>query len=158
MSPGARVPVVFVFEQTWSVPAPPEEVYAVLADPEGYPRWWPEVRGAGRVDGERGRVRIRSRLPYTLDLVLTRQVEDPVTRVLRVSIEGDLRGWAQWRVEAHGSGGTLARYDQEAVVAVRGLSRWARLVGPLLRANHSAMMRSGERGLRDWCAGGQHPA
>lgn len=128
----------------------------MLADPEGYPRWWPEVRGAARMDGQRGRVRIRSLLPYTLQLVLTRQVEDPMARTLRVSIGGDLQGWAQWRLEPDGSGGTRARFDQEAALTVRGATRLAPLAGPLLRANHTWMMRSGQRGLRAWLAAGHH--
>lgn len=146
----------FVFEQTWAVPFPPGEVYAVLADPAGYPRWWPQVRSAVAIDADSGQARVRSLLPYTLDLVLTRQVEDPVTRTLRVAIGRDLQGWSQWRLRPDGAGGTIGRYDQEVVLAVPGLARLSPVTGPVLRANHTWMMRSGERGLTRWLAREPH--
>ncbi|WP_278258979.1 polyketide cyclase [Nocardioides convexus] len=39
---------VFEFVDRWEVPAPPEEVAAVLVDLERYPRWWPQVRAVAK--------------------------------------------------------------------------------------------------------------
>ena len=34
----------FQFAQDWQLPGPPDAVFALLADPDGYPQWWPQVR------------------------------------------------------------------------------------------------------------------
>ena len=136
----------FRFHHEWRLTAPLARVYAVLADVERYQQWWPQVRGAERIDEESGRTRIRSVLPYTLDLVLRREVEDEGAGRLRVGVSGDLEGWCEWTLAEEG-GGTVARFDQEAVVTPALLARTAALTAPLLRANHAWMMRSGHAGL-----------
>jgi hypothetical protein len=122
-------------------------VYAALADVEGYQQWWPQVREVHPIDADSGRVRIRSLLPYTLNLVLARVVQDEARGVLRVNVDGDLQGWCAWQFSADAAG-TLARFSQEVEVTVPLLRHAPRAVRPLLRGNHAHMMRSGERGLR----------
>lgn len=138
---------LFVFDHLWRVPADPEVAYAALADVEGYPRWWPEIKVVRRIDEDCGEAEVRSVLPYTLCLVLTRALEDPSQRRLRVAIEGDLAGWAAFELAPDAAAGTLARYRQEVRVTARYLSHASPLAEPLLRFNHGWMMRSGERGL-----------
>jgi uncharacterized protein YndB with AHSA1/START domain len=137
----------FRFAHRWELPAPADRVYAALADVEGYAAWWPQVRTVHRVDADSGHTTIRSVLPYSLDLVLRREVEDPGGRLLRVALSGDLEGWCQWTVSERGSGASAADFAQEAVVTPALLARTAALTGPLLRANHAWMMRSGRAGL-----------
>jgi hypothetical protein len=96
---------------------------------------------------------VRSVLPYTLHLVLTREVEDAATRTLRVGIGGDLDGWASFDLAVGAGTGTVARYRQEVTVTARHLGRAAPVVEPLLRFNHDWMMRSGERGLAAYLRG-----
>lgn len=141
----------FVFEHQWHLPFDPDVVYAALADVDSYRLWWPQVRRMQRIDDESNHAFVRSLLPYTLHLVLTREVEDRDAGVLRVRIGGDLEGWSQWRVEDD-AGATLAHYDQEATVTAPGLGRLVPLARPLLRFNHTLMMRSGEEGLCGWLA------
>jgi Polyketide cyclase / dehydrase and lipid transport len=141
------VATAYRFDEEWHVRAPRKQVYAALADVEGYEQWWPQVREIHRIDVDSGRVRIRSLLPYTLDLVLARDVADEARGILRVDITGDLRGWCTWQLTAD-SGGTRARFSQEVEVTVPLLQRVPFAIRPLLRGNHSHMMRSGERGLR----------
>nr|WP_238338243.1 SRPBCC family protein [Pedococcus badiiscoriae] len=129
------------------MPAAPERVYEALADVERYAVWWPQVRSAERLDEHSGRTDIRSFLPYTLHLVLRREVEDPSTGHLRVGVSGDLEGWCEWRVRADPEVATIAEFDQEAVLTPALLARTAQVTGPLLRANHGWMMRSGRAGL-----------
>lgn len=136
----------FVFHHVWPVPAPVGVVTAALADVERYPRWWPQVRSVERIDDRSGRGGIRSLLPVTMDLVLTREIEDHEGGRLRVALDGDLVGWAQWSVAGDGAGGAVATYDQEVRVAAR-LNRVATLAPFVLRANHAWMMRQGRRGL-----------
>lgn len=158
----------FTFHHEWVLDAPREAVVAALADPEGYPRWWAQVRGVERLDETSGRARIRSALPMTLHLVLTREIEDREGGYLRVRLDGDLEGWAGWSIVAlrdgrgrppgpeeqgrqrpkrlEGQGASRATFDQEVRVASR-LSRAATLAPVVLRANHAWMMRQGRSGL-----------
>ena len=139
------------FDNEWHVGAPPEHVYAALADVDGYARWWPQVREIHRIDVDTGRVRIRSLLPYNLDLVLTRDAQDETHGILRVLVDGDLHGWCAWQLTSEGTG-TRAVFSQEVEVTSPMLRRAPFAIRPLLRGNHAHMMRSGERGLRRYLA------
>jgi len=139
--------VTYRFDNVWHLRAPCDRVYAALADVDGYLRWWPQVREIHRIDADSGQVRVRSVLPYTLDLVLVRDVEDQDRHLLRVSVDGDLRGWCAWQLSADGAV-TRADFSQEVQVTVPVLQRMPFALRPLLRANHAHMMHSGERGLR----------
>lgn len=143
----------FRFHHVWRLPAPRERVYAALADVERYAQWWPQVRTVERIDAESGRTTIRSVLPYTLALVLRREVEDEAGGRLRVVVTGDLEGWCQWTLHEDGRG-TRAVFDQQAVVTPALLARTARVTSPLLRANHAWMMHSGRAGLARHLAAG----
>ncbi|AKN73901.1 polyketide cyclase [Streptomyces sp. PBH53] len=134
------------FRSLWSLPAPPGVVYGVLGRPEDYPRWWPQVRAATRLDGATGVIVIRSALPYSLTCTVRKTRRDPAAGVLEVALSGDIDGWARWTVTADGSG-TLARYDQEVRVRKPLLRRLAVPGRPLFRLNHRLMMRAGRRGL-----------
>ena len=135
----------FVFHHEWSLPGPAEPVVAALADIEHYPRWWPQIRSVEQLDDRSGQVGIRSLLPITLHVVLTRDIEDHEGGRLRVVLDGDLSGWAQWSIASSG-GATTAVFDQDVRVAAR-VSRAATLAPAVLRANHAWMMRQGRRGL-----------
>jgi hypothetical protein len=140
----------FHFHHLWRLSAHPGLVFDVLADVERYARWWPQVRSAERIDDQSGRTAIRSFLPYTLHLVLRREVEERATGRLRVGVGGDLEGWCEWRIHGDGPaapGDAIAEFDQEAILTPTLLARTAHVTGPLLRANHAWMMRSGRAGL-----------
>ncbi|QIJ61646.1 SRPBCC family protein [Streptomyces sp. JB150] len=130
----------------WRLPAPPDAVYAVLERAEDYPRWWPQVREATRLDDRTGRMRIRSFLPYDLTFTVREVRRDPAAGVLRAELSGDIDGWSRWTVTAHGTG-SLVRYDQEVRVRKALLRRLAVPGRPFFRANHRLMMRAGRRGL-----------
>jgi hypothetical protein len=139
------------FDNLWHLRAPREKVYAALADVEEYQHWWPQIREIHRIDGDSGRVRIRSLLPYTLDLVLARAAQDEANGILRVHIDGDLQGWCAWQIVVEGAV-THAQFSQEVQVTSPMLQRVPFAVRPLLRGNHAHMMRSGEQGLRRYLA------
>src|SRR5699024_5989209 len=112
----------FSFHHRWTLPAGTARVVAVLADIEHYPRWWPQVRSVDRIDDESGRGRVRSLLPVTMHLVLTREIEDREGGRLRVALDGDLVGWAQWSVDTvrgDGSKVTVAVFEQAVRVAAQ---------------------------------------
>jgi ribosome-associated toxin RatA of RatAB toxin-antitoxin module len=135
------------FTSTWRLPADPDVVYAALVDVAAYPRWWPQVRSAQQLDEQSGELRCRSLLPYELVFVAREMVADPVSRVLRARLDGDLSGESEWRITAHGEGAT-AIFIEDVEVAKPMLRRLGLLARPLLQANHDLMMRSGETGLR----------
>ncbi len=105
------------------------------------------MRSARWIDDHSGELTCRSLLPYDLTFVIERDVEDPVARVLRGRLIGDLTGESQWTVTAH-NGGSVAVFDEDVAVG-KGMLRAAGLVArPALKFNHGLMMRSGEAGLR----------
>ena len=146
-----RLSTAYRFDNEWHLRAPSELVYAALADVERYERWWPQIREIHWIDADSGTVRVRSLLPYTLDLVLTRDAQDEAHGILRVLVAGDLQGWCAWQVTSEGTG-TRAVFSQEVEITSPMLSLAPFAIGPLLRGNHAHMMRSGERGLRAYLA------
>jgi len=142
---GRFVRSAFSFHTSWVVPARADDVQAVLVDLEHYPDWWPEVVAVAKIDDDRARVLCRSRLPYTLDLVLTAVRREP--RRLESRIDGALVGVALWRLEEIG-GATRVDYTQDVVVAHRVLRPLAGLLRPLMEWNHARMMDGCLTGLR----------
>ncbi len=106
-----------------------------------------------RVNDGAAQVAVRSLLPLTLHVVISAEVDDPSQGVLRVRIEGDLSGWAEWRIQGTADG-AVAHYRQQVAVTRPWLAVLAQLVAPALRANHRWMMRSGHRALRSEILGG----
>lgn len=135
------------FRSVWSVAEPASRVFGALSDLRTYPAWWPHVRTVHEVDADTAVVTCRAVLPYSLDLRLRRAEEDAGTGRLRVDLDGDLRGYCRAEVLAAGSGAVVV-ISQEVELTKPVLRAAQPLLRPLLRANHSAMMRRGERGLR----------
>lgn len=140
----------FEFEREWRVRAPMTRVRRVLGDLERYPEWWPQVLAVAKIDDDTARVLCRSRLPYTLDLVLHAERDD--LRLLEVRIEGDLTGWSRFVLVPEGSA-TRIGYTQQVAVARSVLALAGRLARPVLRWNHDQMMADCEVGLGQRLAG-----
>lgn len=134
----------FSFEHEWVVGAPADRVAEVLLDLEHYPEWWPQVVAVAKIDDDTARVLCRSRLPYTLDLVLTARERGPSH--LRVDLDGDLVGWSTFDLTASAQG-TRVGYRQQVAVTNPWLDRLARLGKPVLRWNHAQMMAGCRAGL-----------
>ena len=139
----------YVFRSEWRLAAPPERVYELLADVETYPRWWPQVRRARRIDDGAGELTCRSLLPYDVTFLMRRVIEDPAALVLRAELSGDLNGTSQWTIRADGAD-CLAVFDEDVAMGSGTLRAASRFMRPALRFNHDLMMRSGERGLREF--------
>lgn len=144
MAPMARSR--YSFTASWTVPAAPGAVAAVVTDLERYPEWWPQVRAVAKLGPDTARVLCRSALPYTLDLVL-----DAVSRSLptvEVAVSGDLEGRVRWTLLPEG-GGTRMDFEQEVAVRGGALAAASYVARPLLAWNHHRMMLGCERGLRE---------
>ena len=136
----------FTFHTVWELGAPVEAVQPVLSDLERYPEWWPQVVAVAKIDDVNARVLCRSRLPYTLDLVLTLVRDEP--QLLECRIAGDLVGSVAWRLEDLG-GATRLDYTQEVVLTRGLLRRLARPLRPVMEWNHAQMMAGCLAGLRE---------
>jgi hypothetical protein len=137
----------YVFRDSWETPAPPEVVHAVLVDLEHYVDWWPQVRAVASAGPDDALVVCRSRLPYDLELHLHAESRDP--GLLRVGIDGPIRGYAAWSLRPSPVG-TRLDFEQRVEAVARSF-RWASYIArPLLAANHTWMMRGAEQGLAAW--------
>ena len=140
------------FRSLWRIDAPLDEVYAALVDLGDYPSWWPEVRRAVRLSDDAYDLTVRSLLPYDL-VITTRQVRrDRAAGVLEAALSGDLDGFTRWTLRGSGTG-TLALFEEEVEALKPLLRRFAAVARPAFTANHTLMMRHGQRGLRTYLAG-----
>lgn len=143
---------MFRLVSTWSLPTTPERAWAVIADVERWPAWWPGiartqvVRAPGRDGlGQRTYLEVRSPLGYGLRFgVEITAASAPSSASARVV--GGLVGEGSWSVEPRVAGceATIRWY----VMPARGPLRW--LSGPLRRPltwAHSWVMARGERAL-----------
>lgn len=138
-------PPRFRFEGDWRLARPRHDVHDQLVDLEHYPGWWPEVRAVASLGPDDARVLIRSRLPWTLDLVLHAEHRDP--ELLETTLSGDLEGWVRWRLLEDGAT-TRLLFEQEVTVAGRLLSLASYAARPLLVWNHDRMVESAVTALR----------
>lgn len=137
----------YTFRTTWRVDASVRDAFTALADIEGYPRWWPEIKEVRPVEETRVDLRIRAALPYSLHVRLHKEIEDERTGTLRTSLSGDLEGWSSWSIEAFGTG-CILRFEEKVVTTKPIMNALTPIARPLFRLNHFLMMRHGERGLR----------
>jgi membrane-associated phospholipid phosphatase/uncharacterized protein YndB with AHSA1/START domain len=152
--PAPRGPREFVdelnhyrFRSTWTVDQPPEAVYPVLEALDRYPAWWPEVKSVAPSAGNVPCLEVRALLPYSLSFTVANNGNDPGLRVLEAEMDGDLRGTSKWTL-APDAGGSRLVFDEDVVVGKRSLRLLAPLARPLFRANHTLMMRHGQKSLR----------
>ncbi|HEU5475167.1 MAG TPA: polyketide cyclase [Actinophytocola sp.] len=141
------------FRNVWSVEVAAARLFGALVDLTNYPRWWPDVRSVHRVDEDTAELTCRAVLPYALVFRLHRVEQDERAGRLRVDLSGDLAGYCEGVVAAGGAGPATLAISQRVVVNKSLLRRLAPVARPLFRANHAAMMRRGQRGLRRYLAG-----
>jgi hypothetical protein len=144
---GMSAPKFYRFRSEWELDAPRSRVFEVLRKGASYERWWPQVRRSARLSDGSYELVARSFLPYELRMVLTESVIDEGAGVLEANLDGDLEGFSRWTLREHG-GKTIALFEEEVVAHRRLLNALSPIVKPLLRYNHTVMMRAGERGLR----------
>lgn len=160
-------PARYLLHTRWSLAAPVDRVWDVLADPRmSWPAWWPQctadTEAAGpdpeppageALLGRTARVAFRAGPGYTLHLAI-RPTIVRAPHFIEFDAGGDLSGVGRVALVA-------ADGDRTAVHihwAVRPTRRWMGLLSPLARpvftAAHGAVMRRGERGLRAFLASG----
>jgi hypothetical protein len=156
-SPGTLAGIrPYEFVDEWDVHAPPDAVFAVLADATSYPAWWRPVYKEVTSDGQAGvgnitRQHFKGRLPYHLRTVTRTTVHDP-PRVLQGEVEGDLRGTGRWTLTPTAEG-THVRFDWTVYADRRLLRLLTPLLRPLLRWNHAWAIARAREGLEPYVLG-----
>ena len=141
------------FDNVWSVETAAARLFGALVDLASWPAWWPDVRVVDRVDDDTAELTCRSTLPFALVFQVHRAEQDEQAGRLRVELTGDLEGYCVGVVAPERPRRTRLLISQQVVVN-KGLVRLlAPVARPLFRANHAAMMRRGQRGLRRYLAG-----
>ena len=121
----------------WRLAAPVDRVWAALADPDSWPRWWPGVRSvrvlrAARADGQ-GSVRLfrwATRLPYELKIEVE-SIESVRNERIRGRSRGQLCGEGIWLLQAR-NGADGSSTDVTYVWRLSLGTRWMRWTAPLL--------------------------
>jgi hypothetical protein len=142
----------YEFRSTWRLSAAPDDVYAVLERLLDYPLWWPQVRSVTPRGNETYELVCRSSLPYELHFTTKQTLRSPEERILEASLTGDLDGFSRWTITSDATG-TAAVFDEGVVATKPLLRRLEPIARPAFKANHTRMMRDGERGLRTYLAG-----
>jgi Polyketide cyclase / dehydrase and lipid transport len=143
----------YAFRSVWRLQAKVDDVFEVLADLDGYPLWWPEVRRSNRLDDSTSELTVRSLLPYDLKFTSSQTRRDRQAWILEASMQGDLDGFSRWTLAAAGTSGCTAVFE-EGVTAHKALLRRLALVArPAFVANHGLMMRHGRAGLQTYLFG-----
>jgi uncharacterized protein YndB with AHSA1/START domain/quercetin dioxygenase-like cupin family protein len=143
----------YVFVDQWHVAAPPDAVFAAVADARTYPEWWRpvylEVDADGPAElGKSSRQHFKGRLPYHLHTRSTVTAIDP-PRSITAEVDGDLRGRGTWTLTPTETG-TAVRFDWR-VHADRPLLRaLTPMLRPLLRFNHAWAIARAVDGLEPW--------
>ena len=144
----------YLFVDEWDVAAPPEAVFAALADGRSYPEWWRPVYLDVEADGEPevgkvSRQHFKGRLPYHLRTSSRIVAFDPPSS-LEVDVDGDLRGHGKWTLTPTDGGGTHVRFDWQ-VFADRPLLRaLTPVLRPAFRWNHNWAIKRAMEGLEPY--------
>ncbi len=139
---------------TWRVPGDASEVFDLLAEAEGWARWWPAVHpharlvergtpdGRGRVVELESRGLVPGRLAWRL-------VVEECVRPERVSfaIHGALAGMGSFAVRARGPYAIVDSCWRPRVSGVAA-GTVSRVIAPLLALRYRGAMRLGELSLR----------
>lgn len=143
----------YAFLTEWHVPAPPDVVFDIISDVEGYPRWWPEVYLAVDVErppegghsGTRAHLLTKGKLPYRLRWTAETIRSDP-PRALEIRATGDFDGHGVWTLEPH-AGGTCVRFDWRLRAEKPLLRTLSFALKPLFSWNHRWAMARGFEGI-----------
>ena len=151
----------YAFHTVWRLPAPRDEVVAVLGDAAGLARWWPSVylkvrvleEGSATGVGRLVDLYTKGWLPYTLRWRF-RVTESSAPDGFAIAAEGDFVGRGVWTfveeapADAPGGPMTRAEYDWRIRAEKGVLKTFSFAMKPIFAANHRWAMARGEESLR----------
>ncbi|MVA98170.1 hypothetical protein GN330_13045 [Nitratireductor sp. CAU 1489] len=146
----------FDVETHWRLEARPEELTAIVLDPELIHRWCPtvfmgsELVARGRVDGLGMTIRLYTKgfLPHSFFFVA--RIADLVAhRSMTIAVTGDFDGTGFLSVEPRPGGICMASLHWRVRVAHPYVGRFVRVFHPVLVANHKWAARRAHRLLQE---------
>jgi uncharacterized protein YndB with AHSA1/START domain/mannose-6-phosphate isomerase-like protein (cupin superfamily) len=143
----------YVFVDEWDVAAPPEAVFAAIADARTYPEWWRpvylDVDADGPAElGKESRQHFKGRLPYHLH-TRSRVVALDAPRTVTADVDGDLRGRGTWTLTPTATG-THVRFDWQVHADRRLLRALTPVLRPVFRWNHNWAIARAMEGLEPY--------
>jgi uncharacterized protein YndB with AHSA1/START domain/mannose-6-phosphate isomerase-like protein (cupin superfamily) len=143
----------YVFVDEWDVAAPPDAVFAAIADSSTYPVWWRpvylEVDSAPGIEvGAESRQHFKGRLPYHLRTRSVITELDP-PRTITADVDGGLRGRGTWTLTPT-SRGTHVRFDWQVHADRKLLQMLTPVLRPIFRWNHNWAIARAKEGLEPY--------
>ncbi len=143
----------YVFVDEWDVAAPPDAVFAAIADSSTYPVWWRPVyldvdSAPGIEVGAESRQHFKGRLPYHLHTRSVITELDP-PRTITADVDGDLRGRGTWTLTPT-SRGTHVRFDWQVHADRKLLQMLTPVLRPIFRWNHNWAIARAKEGLEPY--------
>jgi hypothetical protein len=150
---GIDTPNHYRFITRWRLRATAEEVFAILAQPLEYPRWWPSVyltvrelnKGDASGKGRQFRLSTKGWLPYTLEWD-AKTVDTRVPYHIVMTASGDFNGRGIWSLVPDGEFVDVT-FDWKLSAEKPLLRYLSFLLKPAFEANHRWAMAQGERDL-----------
>jgi uncharacterized protein YndB with AHSA1/START domain len=105
---GWLLPVGHEASRSISVGRSPQDVYAVIADVETYPKWWSDMVRVEMLPAQEGRIRFRQHMssgPVVVEIVETSAPTKFVTRI--ADPDQPFGGTWTWEIAPAGSGSTI---------------------------------------------------
>lgn len=145
----------YEFVTSWEMPAPPEMLYDLLADPSRYTSWMkrfsvqvrPVSPGNGEGIGREDIYEVRAFLPYSLRWKL-KCVQARRPHEFLSEASGDLAGTGRWSF-CKNTSGTLVVFEWKVAANKPFLRRFTWLLRPVFQWNHDWVMKRWERDLRE---------
>jgi uncharacterized protein YndB with AHSA1/START domain len=156
-------PRLFDLTSTWQLPAPPEKVWAVIADTNmSWPQWWPHCTFAAPLErtepasegqekilkATKAHLNFKAFLGYTLTITI-HPTKVAAPQEIEFDAGGHLQGTGRVTLVPKEQG-QATRMDIEW--RVRPTQRWMNVLTPIaapaFTAAHALMMRQGEKGLQ----------
>lgn len=143
----------YLFVDEWDVEAPPDAVFAAIADSRTYPVWWRpvylEVDSDSPVEvGGEFQHHFKGRLPYHLHTrSVIAELESP--RTIIADVDGDLRGRGTWTLTPT-TRGTHVRFDWQVHADRKLLRVLTPVLRPIFRWNHNWAIARAKEGLEPY--------
>lgn len=144
------------FTHRWHIPqATTEEVFNIIQDAIGLPRWWPSTyldvkkvqAGDASGVGSKYEVYTKGWLPYTLRWqLLTAAVEHPHRLTIK-AVGGDFDGTGLWHLEPRGADVNVT-FDWTVKAHKPLIRALSFLFKPVFRFNHNWCMKQGAESLK----------
>jgi hypothetical protein len=146
----------YEFKSIWSIEAPIDIVWDVIAECRNWPQWWPfldrvDIVAPGGVDGTGLTQRFvwRGTLPYSIDItVQVTRIERPF--LIEGITTGDLEGTGRWIFVSESDNSTIVEYLLNVKTTKPWMNILAHVLSLFFKWNHNRVMAAGRDGLIDY--------